>query len=217
MNGTISRFEVNQQGQLFTVTENKGQSPVVRNDQEIPSLLETFINEHPDFSYHNARGIIALTGYNGIFGYATEKVNSKDYPMELIQAKNVVKKLQQMGWEFASHSYFHVSETKQNETAFENSEKRWKNEVGIIVGPTSYYIFPFGESWDENHIRMKFLKQIGYKYFFEVSQSNELAILPGVVVMGRFPMDGNALRGHYKNTQNFVNIKGILDPARLKR
>ena len=30
------------------------------------------MEEHPDFSYHGHKGIIALTGYNGILGYRTD-------------------------------------------------------------------------------------------------------------------------------------------------
>lgn len=217
MGGTIYRFEVDDQGRLLTVTNRNGKPAIIRDDQEVPQLLEKFITEHPDFSYNKARGIIALTGYNGIFGYNTQETFGINYSFELAKAKKVVKKLKEMGWEFASHSYFHLSETKQTEQAFENSEKRWKNEVETIIGPTSYYIYPFGESWDENHVRMKFLKGMGYKYFFEVSQSNELTILPGVVVMGRFPMDGNALRGKYKKTHVFLNTNGVLDPSRLAK
>ena len=35
-------------------------------------LIDTFVEEHPDFSYHGAKGIIALTGYNGVLGYRTD-------------------------------------------------------------------------------------------------------------------------------------------------
>ena len=35
-------------------------------------LLDQFIAEHPDASYHGAKGMIALTGYDGILGYRTD-------------------------------------------------------------------------------------------------------------------------------------------------
>ena len=34
--------------------------------------VEAFIQEHPDFSNNEARGILGLTGYNGILGYRTD-------------------------------------------------------------------------------------------------------------------------------------------------
>ena len=35
-------------------------------------ILDEFIEQHPDFSYRGAKGIIAVTGYNGVFGYRTD-------------------------------------------------------------------------------------------------------------------------------------------------
>jgi len=214
VHGTIDYFYVDKNDNLVTVSKVKGKI-IIRNDQEIPQLLEKFINNHPDFSYHNARGIIGLTGYNGIFGYATQKMQDKNYIIQLIEAKKVVKKLKKMRWEFASHSYFHLSEQQQTENNFEKSEKRWQFEVGSIVGRTSYYIFPFGDSWDENVHRMNFLKSTGYKYFFGVSQSNKISIYPGYVVIERFPMDGFALRGKYSKSKFFINTSNMLDNSRL--
>ena len=42
---------------------------IIPND--VLTILEDFIEAHPDFSYRGARGTIAVTGYNGIFGYRT--------------------------------------------------------------------------------------------------------------------------------------------------
>ena len=41
-------------------------------DYDVVPRMDSFIREHPDFSYHNARGTVALTGYNGVFGYRTD-------------------------------------------------------------------------------------------------------------------------------------------------
>lgn len=213
--GTIHRFWVNKQGKLVTITQRDKSSVVMIDDQEVPQLLEKFIATHPDFAYHKARGIISLTGYHGIFGYNTHKLAHQDFHTQVIEAKKVAQKLKAMGWEFASHSYFHLDEKSQSEKAFEVSEKRWLKEVGSIVGFTSYYIFPFGDSWDTNVQRMRFLKHLGYRYFFGVSQESRIRIQHEGVVMGRFPMDGRFLRGRYSSSQVFVNSSEILDSARL--
>ena len=41
-------------------------------DYDMVPLIDRFVEEHPDFSYHGHKGIIALTGYNGILGYRTD-------------------------------------------------------------------------------------------------------------------------------------------------
>ena len=35
-------------------------------------LIDTFVKEHPDFSYHGRKGILAMTGYDGVLGYRTD-------------------------------------------------------------------------------------------------------------------------------------------------
>lgn len=205
LHGTIHRFWVDTHNNLATITHHDGQPTIIRYDQEVPQLLESFIAKHPDFSYHNARGIFALTGYNGIFGYDTNQLLYPNYQIQLKNAKKVVRKLKEMGWEFASHSYFHKSIDKLPEKPFEISEKRWKKEVGSLVGPTSYYIFPFGDSWNKIPKRMDFLKSLGYKYFFGISSSQQFTIEPGAVIMYRFPMDGLSLRGRYRSINVFIS------------
>ena len=45
-------------------------------------LIDSFVKEHPDFSYKGAKGIIALTGYNGILGYRTD-ISYQERPDDL--------------------------------------------------------------------------------------------------------------------------------------
>ena len=41
-------------------------------DYDMVPLIDRFVEEHPDFAYHGHKGIIALTGYNGVLGYRTD-------------------------------------------------------------------------------------------------------------------------------------------------
>ena len=40
---------------------------VLVGDYDLVPLLDSFIKEHPDFSYHGRKGILAMTGYNGVW------------------------------------------------------------------------------------------------------------------------------------------------------
>jgi hypothetical protein len=44
---------------------------ITTGDYDLVPVLETFIQEHPDFSYRGARAILGMTGYEGVFGYRT--------------------------------------------------------------------------------------------------------------------------------------------------
>ena len=43
-------------------------------DYDVVPLIDTFVEQHPDFSYHGRKGILALTGYEGVLGYRTDEV-----------------------------------------------------------------------------------------------------------------------------------------------
>ena len=41
-------------------------------DYDLVPIIDSFVKEHPDFSYHGRKGILAMTGYNGVLGYRTD-------------------------------------------------------------------------------------------------------------------------------------------------
>ncbi|MBP5292046.1 MAG: hypothetical protein J6Y90_05465, partial [Lachnospiraceae bacterium] len=51
----------------------KNDGTVVYGSFDVVPLLDDFIKMHPDFSYQGAKGVIALTGYDGVFGYRTDQ------------------------------------------------------------------------------------------------------------------------------------------------
>lgn len=50
----------------------KADGTVVTGDYDVVPILDSFIKEHPDFSYHGRKGILAMTGYDGVLGYRTD-------------------------------------------------------------------------------------------------------------------------------------------------
>ena len=45
---------------------------VLVGDYDLVPIIDSFVKEHPDFSYHGRKGILAMTGYNGVLGYRTD-------------------------------------------------------------------------------------------------------------------------------------------------
>lgn len=102
-------------------------------DYDMVPLIDRFVEKHPDFSYRGAKGIVALTGYNGILGYRTDisyetrpddldadKVKWLDeHPdfsleKEREEAKKVAKAMKDNGWLFASHTYMGTPECRNS-------------------------------------------------------------------------------------------------------
>lgn len=213
-NGTVSRLLVDDEGKIVARTVLHG--GVFRDDydREVPQVLEQFITEHPDFSFNGARGLIALTGYSGILGWPTQEAPGPRLAEAQAGARKVVAALKALGWEFASHSYAHRSKASQTFGQWIISESRWKSEVEPLVGPTPYYVFPYGEAWWKDPERWKALRAAGFQVFFGVEKSSQLQWKDGLPIEGRVPLDGRGLRKRFSILSPFLDPKLIWDPLR---
>nr|WP_155959522.1 hypothetical protein [[Eubacterium] cellulosolvens] len=59
---------------------------VVSGAVDVVSCVDAFIGQHPDFSYNGARGIIGVTGIDGLFGY---KINTDPDVVSVINRESV--------------------------------------------------------------------------------------------------------------------------------
>lgn len=176
-------------------------TPEISFENESVSILESFLEKHPDFSHRGARGIFFLTGMEGIFGYRTQR-DSLNQKTEIERVKPIVEKLKETGWKFGCHSYAHAHMKGCTAEEMRADLQKWKNEVEPLVGSTCLYAYPYGE-WvlgtdcaDERH---KVLEEFGYKVFFGVGAKPFFTEMPlksqtRVLFMDRSPLDGISLR-----------------------
>lgn len=198
--GTSDRLDC-KNGKIVAVTLDKDGNENVHGEEFAP-ILEDFIEKHPDFSHNNARGIIFLTGFDGILGYRTDRENPKRKE-EQARVAPVIAQLKARGWQFGCHSYAHAHIKKRTAEQIENDVQKWKNEVEILVGSTPYYAYPYGEwVFGENgeDERQKSLENAGFEVFFGVGNRYFYSKMPlnksdkKYLFQDRCPMDGIALR-----------------------
>jgi excisionase family DNA binding protein len=67
---------------------------VVTGEYDMVPIIDKFVEEHPDFSYKGAKGMLALTGYEGTLGYRTNDPSSPTYDQDKKTVKEVAKVLQ---------------------------------------------------------------------------------------------------------------------------
>ena len=143
---------------------------MVTGSFDVLPILEDFISLHPDFSYRGARGIMALTGYNGVLGYRTcdfwynencsyyEPTDDNNYyklteisgPNPNIEedkktAARVAEAIKKTGWHFASHSWGHKKCGQVSLETLGWDADMWDREVRPIIGKTDLFIFPAGD------------------------------------------------------------------------
>ena len=202
--------------------ENGNVTNTVTGSFDVLPILEDFIKGHPDFSYKGAKGIIALTGYNGILGYRTSDISygpgNTTYPDAHLwdnpnieedkqKAKTVAEAIKNQGWEFASHSWGHPDLQTISEEHFMRDTDWWEAEVEPLIGETDILIFPKGSdigSWrtydDPEQLavtpsRYAKLKEVGFDYFCNVDGSVTAWVQFGSDYMrqGRRNLDGTRL------------------------
>lgn len=186
---------------------------------DVIPILNEFIEEHPDFSYKGAKGLLALTGYEGVLGYRTNDKTSPDYEKELKAAKEVVAALKEDGWEFASHSWGHKDMQAASLSTLKSDTDRWLDEVGSIVGATNMYVFPFGNDIETTtgtytSSKYQYLKEKGFDIFLAVYKEPWMHIKKNYVRMTRRPVDGQALLEFPERLEDLFNVEEIIDISR---
>ena len=215
--GFADRIVIGEDG-LPTCQYTDADGNVWFGEYDVLPIIDRFIKEHPDFSYRGAKGILALTGYEGALGYDTglsmkmydglsEEEKMKRINAEREKAKAVADAIKADGWEFASHSYTHSNMTKATLDHMKYDSKRWHEEVEIITGPTDIYIYPYGADICDWHAykgdKFELLKSYGFWYFCNVDATRYwIQLRSDYFRMGRINTDGERMHITLKNRSN---------------
>ncbi|MEG2561071.1 MAG: hypothetical protein RSB10_00495 [Clostridia bacterium] len=218
--GMNDKLVVDIDGNIATYTA--GARKKINYDNEVITIVESFVKKYPSFSYRNAKGVICLTGFDGILGYRTQS-GSADRANEIGRAQFVVKTLKEKNWKFACHSYGHYHTQKISAQKFASDTDKWLREVSPIIGKTDIYCFPFGEydmlENDALSAKQKHLLASGFSMFWGVGDSPffgkipfEQSVTEKCSFMDRIPLDGYSLRNI--DLSKYFDANTILDPAR---
>ena len=196
-------------------------------EYDVLPIVDNFLKEHPDFSYRGAKGILAVTGYEGALGYDTGwHMYDLDNPEEAAKlkaeqeaAKAVADAIKADGWEFASHSYTHTDMKTNSFDKVVYDTDKWEREVEPILGETDLYIYPFGSDicdWKGyKGDKYEYLKKAGFWYFCNVDASRYwIQITDNYMRMGRINADGERMMKTPKKLDYFFNSAEVLDKSR---
>ena len=203
-------------------------------------LMDAFVEEHPDASYRGAKGIIALTGYNGVLGYRTDVTYDLDHPNcdrhqkkwieehpdfnlenERKEAKKVADAMKANGWEFASHTWGHMRVGDRSLESIKTDSKKWIENVEPIVGKTDTIIFAHGQdlysrigAYPESNEKYQYLRSIGFRIFCNVDSTRYQTYLgEDYMRQGRRNIDGYRLYKNAIGAQN--NVRDLFDAEKI--
>jgi hypothetical protein len=148
--GICDKVILDENGKLAMSTVMPDGTTLITYDNDVIPMLEAFCEEFPDFSPFGDKGLLSITGFDGILGYRTQR-DSPGRSSEIEAVKPVVQALLDAGWYFASHGYGHYDMARINLDRVRSDTQKWRDEVGSLVGDTMIYIFPYGSrtSWDD--------------------------------------------------------------------
>lgn len=191
--GFASRLVLDKDRKVATeIVTPSGATEVTRTGDVVP-ILDDFVARHPDFSLDGAKGLIALTGFQGILGYRTQAGNTAGRAVEQAAVRPVIEQLKRSGWTFASHSYSHQAGFRLNTISVEGLESdiaRWRNEVEPLVGRTDTFVGPFGQTFTVDDPRRHALLRAGFRMLNGVSMKPVLKVHSTHVELDRANIDG---------------------------
>ena len=183
-------------------------------DNEVVPIIDQFVKRHPDFSLDGAKGILALTGYQGILGYRTNDTASPDFEKEKAGALELVKRLKETGWTFACHGYGHLHAEKVSLERLKKDTLRWKAEVEPLIGPTNIYVYPYGEEVPVHGSKFQMLMSEGFNIFCSVGSTGYYKVAADYVQMDRMNIDGTAFYYRKEKLADMFDVDSVFDAAR---
>ena len=214
-------------GKLWSWGLDPQGNEVVSRDLDAVTILDKFVEEHPDFSPFGAKGCLSITGYEGILGYRTQ-TDSENWTaereairqQEIEAVKPIVAELKRTGWTFGSHTWGHIRlDSRTTETVTADMQK-WLDEVGSLVGETCVLFYPFGGRLDGDDVRQsgpafQWMQEHGFRIFCSVGVESWSKCKGDIsaVICDRLHPDGTTLRSSKgrERYMKFYDAKDIID------
>ncbi len=184
-------------------------------------ILEAFIAEHPDFSYRDARAIIAITGYDGILGYRvnSSKLGAAQKQEEQAAAAEVVNALREAGYDIACFTYNNVNFDKTSATEIQSDLQDWAEVVASVIGPVDILAFPkevdiAGADNYTGNTKFNVMYNEGYRFFLGTGIVSWDQVDNLYVRHNRLMVTGSYLTQYPERFAGLFDATAVLDPYR---
>lgn len=204
--GFADRLVINENGEVACQVRTPEGETIITYDGDVMPILDQFVKEHPDFSYRGAKGVVAVTGYEGALGYRITDLEGEELTKAQEEVKKISGVMRENGWLFACHSYTHNDYFKDGGVDYDTltaDTQRWEDTISEYVLEPDIYISPFGYHLSPGDERLDYLSQgMGYTYFCPVSTAMRTIFTDnGTVIQERFNLD----RYNMRSQKDFIN------------
>ncbi len=224
--GISRKLVLNEQNQVCSEYVNASGQTVTSRDAEAIGILDAFVDEHPDFSFNGAKGIITFTGYETVMGYITntDQVDDRNAALSAVGAASIspteeeingnretvtaiMNRLKETGWFLASSTYGFINANSCNMDTITNDTNKWLDQVSNLTGKTDILVYPNGNFIKGADPRAVFLKDNGFRIFFGVGPTPYYTFGDNYLYLDRTMLNGDTLRT--------LSFDGAFDPRKV--
>jgi peptidoglycan/xylan/chitin deacetylase (PgdA/CDA1 family) len=171
--------------------------------------VDEAVAAHPELSADGAKGLLAVTGYEGLFGE-----HDLSGPAARARVKVLAAALRSDGWVLASHTYGHINLSEDSPAVVSRDIERWSQVTADLLGPVNILVYPFGAR--PTLMSRRLLRDAGFTIQYDIDVRPWRAVDDGVVMMSRRHVDGFAFADPPAMAPFFSAVE-VRDPRRPRR
>ena len=212
-------------GSTFTNEMVDAAGNTVTGNFDLVPILESFIAQNPDFSYRGARATLALTGYNGLFGYRTHPkaatyFGDAAYQQAIQDATALANALRSTGYKLAFYTYENVPYGDYSLSQIQTDLNDWTNEAVPILGNLDMIVFAQNSDISNEAVytgeKYEALRNAGFRYYVGFSNGGTpwTTITNDYVRQGRIMVSGSNMAHHADWFAAMFDAATVLDASR---
>lgn len=214
--GFANKLVLDENGDIKAAYVDANGQSLVGNYDLVP-VLESFIQEHPDFVYQGARAILAVSGTEGVFGYRTNtsyvsRFGQAFYDNEVIEAKKVVAALREKGYTIASYTYSNQAYRSMTTLQIQAEVTNWTNQITPVLGEVDTMVFARASDIESySGTTFDVLYKSGIRYFLNSGSSPRVDINKTFVRQTRLMVTGETLAWYSSQFTSYFDSNVVLD------
>ncbi len=212
--GVATKLTLDSDGEVAAVyTDAEGHDLLGAYD--VVPALEQFIEEHPDFSFRGARGIISLSGAGGALGYQVGDGETEGFENNEQMVSDIARKLTEDGWTFASAGYSYQEMGNMNYDTLKEDITKWQASVGRLIGSCDTLIYPYGSEVNYETEKAVFLTGQGFRYLIGLwAGGDHLEVNDTYLRQTRRVVTGYVFENYPNNFDTYFLTSVVKDSAR---
>ena len=204
--------------------DDQGQTQVGAYD--LVPILSAFVKEHPDFSYKGAKATLAVTGYNGVFGYRIQADAEKTsgtalFEQEKTAVKDLAEALRSEGYDLACYTYEDIGYGEKDVSTVKADLASWTEEIAPVLGDVSIFVYAQSSDiadQDSDYSGDKYtaLQSAGFRIFVSNASDGKswISLKDSYVRQGRVLVSGSTMAYNSDWFTGMFDAKSVLDTNR---